>query len=282
MVDKIEKIRRSLVQHGTFSNRVYLMKLHPEDMPGILQDIQDLVLARGYSKVFAKVPASHIVGFEQRGYRMEALVPRFFGGEEDGAFLCRYFTDERSVDTRADAQLQVLALAEGKWGQGLPVEAGAGPQVVALCPQDAAEMSRVYREVFPTYPFPIHDPDYLTSTMQENIAYYGVRQDGKIVAVASAEMDPEALNVEMTDFATLPEALGRGLALFLLHRMESDVEERGYLTAFTIARAVSAGMNVTFAKLSYIHAGTLVNNTNIGGQVESMNVWYKQLLARRP
>jgi hypothetical protein len=36
-------------------------------------------------------------------------------------------------------------------------------------------------------------------------------------------------------------------------------------------------MNITFARAGYRYAGTLVNNTQICGQLESMNVWYKPL-----
>ncbi len=37
------------------------------------------------------------------------------------------------------------------------------------------------------------------------------------------------------------------------------------------------GMNITFAKTGYTYAGTLINNTNISGRLESMNVWYKHI-----
>jgi hypothetical protein len=36
-------------------------------------------------------------------------------------------------------------------------------------------------------------------------------------------------------------------------------------------------MNATFAKAGYSFGGTLINNTNISGDIESMNVWYKNL-----
>ncbi len=72
-------------------------------------------------------------------------------------------------------------------------------------------------------------------------------------------------------------ALGNGYALFLLIHMEQEMTRLGFRTAYTIARAQSTGMNITFAKLNYDHGGTLVNNTNISGQIESMNVWYKAL-----
>lgn len=48
-------------------------------------------------------------------------------------------------------------------------------------------------------------------------------------------------------------------------------------TAFTIARALSYPINATFARAGYAWAGTLVNNTNICGGFESMNVWYRAL-----
>ena len=53
---------------------------------------------------------------------------------------------------------------------------------------------------------------------------------------------------------------------------------KGFSTTYTIARSLSLGMNLTFAKGGYSFAGTLVNNTQISGQIESMNVWYKHLL----
>jgi len=51
----------------------------------------------------------------------------------------------------------------------------------------------------------------------------------------------------------------------------------GIITAYTIARAYSFGMNITFAERDYDFDGTLTNNTNISGRLESMNVWHKRL-----
>jgi hypothetical protein len=34
-------------------------------------------------------------------------------------------------------------------------------------------------------------------------------------------------------------------------------------------------MNITFAKCGYIFGGTLINNTQISGSIESMNLWHK-------
>ncbi len=114
--------------------------------------------------------------------------------------------------------------------------------------------------------------------MQSHIAYFGVKVKGDWVAISSAEMDTKSSNVEMTDFATPPRWRGHRLAQHLLARMETEMKSRGIQTAYTIARAMSAGMNVTFRKAGYAYGGRLKNNTQISGQIESMNVWYKPLV----
>ena len=142
---------------------------------------------------------------------------------------------------------------------------------------DAAAVAGVYRLVFETYPFPIHQASYIAQTMEANIAYFGVFEKERLIAVSSAEMDSDSRNVEMTDFATLPECRGKSLATVLLHEMEKEMAARCFVTAYTIARALSYGMNITFGRCGYRFAGTLFKNTNISGGLESMNVWFKRL-----
>ena len=142
---------------------------------------------------------------------------------------------------------------------------------------DAEAITQVYREVFETYPFPIHDPEYILQTMEENFIYFTLWDGDRLAAVSSSEMYPAYGNVEMTDFATLPHYRGNGGAQFLLRTMEAEMRKRGIANAYTIARAYSFGMNITFARNGYSFGGTLTNNTNISGSMESMNVWYKTL-----
>ena len=156
-------------------------------------------------------------------------------------------------------------------------ELGPGWSVRKLDPSDARHAVAIYRVVFATYPFPIHDESYILKTMRENVAYYGIYHDLGLAALASAEMDPPRQYVEMTDFATLPDYRGQHLAEHLLRRMETEVAQRSIITSFTIARARSVGMNLTFARCGYTFAGTLYNNTNISGGIESMNVWHRRL-----
>jgi putative beta-lysine N-acetyltransferase len=81
----------------------------------------------------------------------------------------------------------------------------------------------------------------------------------------------------MTDFATLSGHRRQGLAGCLLKAMDAEMIQQGLKTAYSIARSLSAAMNITFAKNGYRYGGTLGNNTNIAGRIESMNIWYKHL-----
>ncbi len=275
MPDRIEPLGDSLVQHGPDSDRVYLMKLAAADMPGLPDRLEALAAGAGYGKIFAKIPARHAAAFAARGYRAEAVVPGYFGGREAGLFLARYL-DPGRADPGADAEEIAAILGECAARDLRPADP-VDPAIERMGPDDAGAMAAVYREVFPSYPFPIHDPAYLRETMETHVDYFGVRDGGTLIALASAEKDLTARAVEMTDFATLPAARGRGTARRLLARMEASVRAEGFPTAFTIARAVSRGMNFVFADAGYAFGGTLVNNTQISGRLESMNVWYKSL-----
>ena len=278
--DVVEHLGGSTIQHGPHSDRIYLMKLNADDLPGLVLELDDLAAVRGYGKIFAKVPASATSLFLEHGYREEAHVPGFYHGQEAAAFLGRYPRPERAEEERGEEIQRILELA---WEKGRRPEVGAAAppaddiEIALARPRDAEAMGRLYAEVFPTYPFPIRDPDYLRETMASHVTYFCARRGGRLIALASAERDREAANVEMTDFATLPEARGGGLAKRLLSRMEAAMVDEGLCTAYTIARALSPGMNAAFARLGYVFGGTLVNNTNIGGDIESMNVWHKPL-----
>jgi putative beta-lysine N-acetyltransferase len=280
MGDKIVKIGNCVVQHGKSSDRVYLMKLSASDFPSIIDELDELATKHGYSKIFAKVPQSDAAAFANSGYRTEAYVPKLYNGREDGRFMGKYFTQKRQAFSES-AVCEVLQTAYAKAG----VDERIGLPTGLICRKtqidDAQAMSEVYREVFATYPFPIYDPNYLVETMADQVVYFGVWRGERLIALSSAERDFSGGNVEMTDFATLPEFRGLGLAGFLLDHMDKAMAAAGFKTAYTIARAVSFGMNITFARRGYSFAGTLINNTNIAGGLECMNVWYKHLLQEK-
>ena len=113
--------------------------------------------------------------------------------------------------------------------------------------------------------------------MADNLIYFGAWQGDRLIALSSTEMDRTNSNAEMTDFATLPECRGQGITQHLLQEMEAEMIRQKIQTLYTIARAYSHGMNLTFSKNGYQFSGTLTSNTNIFGSLESMNIWYKNL-----
>jgi beta-lysine N6-acetyltransferase len=277
MSDVIETIGGSLVQHGPGNDRVYLMKLHPDDAPGIVDRLDQLASSRGYSKIFAKVPAWGAGRFVAAGYEQEAAIPAFFPEGSAACFMGKYFTADRKVELHPELVREVLAAAGAKLSACRPTLPPSGFAARIARPEDTSAMAAVYRQVFATYPFPIHDPGFLRSAMNDGTIFFGVWEGGRITALSSAEIDRSSRSAEMTDFATLPEYRGHGLALHLLQLMEEAMHARGIRSLYTIARAYSFGMNITFARNGYSFGGTLTNNTDISGNLESMNVWHKTL-----
>jgi len=278
MYDDIVKKGKSILQHGKFNDRVYLMKLSEDDLPEIIDYLQKLSEENSYSKLFIKVPRSAQEAFLNNGYIQEAYIPKFYKGTEDAYFLAKYLTQERSCEKLEHTVKSVLEAADLKNTGEAKLNPLNQEFKYRICTKsDIIQMAEVYSTVFETYPFPIQDPEYIKSTMENNVIYFGVWHGEKIAALSSAELDVASQNAEMTDFATLTDYRGNGFANFLLNIMEKEISKKDILTAYTIARAYSYGMNITFAKGGYTYTGTLVNNTNISGSFESMNVWYKHL-----
>lgn len=277
MYDNIEKFQKTTIQHGPHNSRIYLMKLYEADAPDIIQAMDELAQEKGYGKILAKVPGSLSSVFEPCGYREEAAIPGFSRGSEDIVFMGKYFSPERRLEKRQDQINKILAIAQKKITGGIRNNCKEKDMIRRCTPSDAREMSSVYQRVFQTYPFPIHDPEYLIDTMGRHIHYFCVREGKAVIALASSEIDVDSLSAEMMDFATLSDWRRQGLACRLLSQMEREMKRLGMLTVYTIARALSPGMNITFAKMGYNYGGRLKNNCNISGCIESMNVWYKTL-----
>jgi putative beta-lysine N-acetyltransferase len=270
----------AVIQHGPLNDRVYLMKMGRDEASArrALKRVESLAAENHYSKIFAKVPASSARVFLEDGYAIEALVPGFFQGTEDGYFLTRYLDPNRRQVSDGAVIRDVLEASRSRGAECRPCILPAGYTLRPAEESDVPLLAALFGYVFETYPFPIHDPDYLRKSMQGNIRYYCALRERRIIAASSAEMDREAGSVELTDFATHPSYRGMGLCSALQERMESDMREKGLQTAYTIARASLYPINITFARAGYRYGGTLFNNTQICGSFESMNVWHKPLV----
>ncbi len=278
MHDKTITIDGAVVQHGENNSRVYLMDIKDAHPDALVESLSSLALENGYGKIFAKIPKSKADAFMKAGYGVEASAYGLYGGNERGLFLSKYLKAERKDEESLCTYQDVLSLAYDKDAVELPPLL-EGEHVRLCTSDDLSKMAELYKGVFDSYPFPIDKPSFLASAMQGETLFAGVEKEGVIVALASAEYDlsEDRKYAEMTDFATDEEHRGNGYALHLLRFLEEQAKEKGVKTAFTIARAISEGINITFSKAGYLYGGRLKNNTDISGTIESMNVWYKAL-----
>lgn len=267
----------SVLQHGHFNNRVYVMKLAPADIPDIIRYADDLARKEGYTKIFVKVPQSSVEIFAGDGYISEATIPFFYRGSEPAVFMGKYLDPKRKELHDATITANVLSDAFCHAGERLTYHVPDGFSLMHAHAGDADDIAALFHTVFSTYPFPICNPDYIRETMQGSIRYFIIKKSHLLAAVASCEIDVENQNAEVTDFATGPLFRGRGFAGLLLHAMETELKKEGIRLTYTISRAIFGPINTVFAGSGYQFGGMLPNNTNICGSVESMNVWYKKL-----
>ncbi|EHQ35242.1 putative beta-lysine N-acetyltransferase [Methanoplanus limicola] len=276
--DSLTEIGNSLIQHGNLNSRIYIMKMGEDDPSNLISETEKLASENGYGKIFGKIPEVKAGYFRDAGYTEEAFVPEFFRGRENAVFLSRFLSDERKISKTWEKEDEILRKClerrskkrENKaLPEGLTVKVAGEEDILSLC--------RHFAAVFETYPFPVDDPDFIRKSIDEGTVYLIVKRGDEIIAASSAEADYDYKNAEMTDFAVSPAARGMGIAGYLLREMEKIMKERGIILFYTIARSLEAPMNYTFAGAGYSYAGRLLNNTNICGSFESMNVWYKKI-----
>ena len=276
MRDAIETIGNSLVQHGPDDDQAYLMKLHPTDAPEITEHLEQLACSRGYSKVCARIPAGETGRFVAAGYHLEAAIPNFFPEGGTACFMAKYFSSDRKQERQPLLVREVLIAAEAQ------PRAAAKPlpprfAVRLALEEDAAEMGALYREVFAARPSPVHDPAFIVAAMRKSSIFFGIWLGESIVALSCAEIDSASHSAELNHLATLAEYRGHGLGAHLLQQMEEHLWQLGIRSLFSVTRAYSFGINLTFASNGYRFGGTLTNNTSNYGSMESGNVWHKAL-----
>ncbi len=94
-MDVIEKLRNSVIQHGPFNDRIYIMKLSRLDMPGIVRDLNSFAFEKGYTKIFTRVPTAYDSFFVDDGYIKEAEIKGFYNSLNGASFFSKFLSDKR-------------------------------------------------------------------------------------------------------------------------------------------------------------------------------------------
>ncbi|MFW5877110.1 MAG: putative beta-lysine N-acetyltransferase [Myxococcota bacterium] len=261
-----------------YSGRIKVLHYDATDYRALCNRLSYLAGANDFGKIFVKARQGDWQRFLQFGFVLEGMMKYYFRGED--AFVMSKFLRAERADTRhVVAESEIIERLMKKPRNYTPPPLPEGYRLVVASDEHIPQMVRLYRRTFPTYPSPLTHPDYIAQTMRQNIRYRVVlNKGGRVVSAASADIDDKDSNAELTDCATSKSERGKALMFHLLRRLEDDMRERGIITGYTLARAPSVGMNQVFYRLGYEYTGRLINNCDIAGNFEDMNIWVKRLL----
>ncbi|MCM3724291.1 putative beta-lysine N-acetyltransferase [Neobacillus cucumis] len=242
----------------------------------LLEKVEELVKKYQAEKLIIKGRREDFITFLEAGLQLEAMVDRYFLGS-DAHFFSRFYTSERKRNDHwitEDGIIQSIYQLNPSINQTFPPKEYELKKADENC---AEELSSLYKQVFPIYPTPLYDPEYVKKTMVDGTIYYIFTYQGEIVSAASAEINAYYKNAELTDCATLTEHRKYGLMKIILQELEKDLIKNGIFCAYSIARSLSFGMNAALFQLGYSYRGRFMNNCYIYDKLENMNMWVKNL-----
>lgn len=245
--------------------------LHTKQKTKLLSKSQNFNKTRKYKNI-----ADNLNLINENTIYKEGYITGFFEGET--ANICSIFLKPLKCDLKSiikeKSNFQVVknyvvngisdSLAE-KYSMRYAIES------------DAPQMADLYKTIFETYPTPMNNPEYIVECMRKNVHFTVIEHNNKIVSACSAEIMSEFKSAEISDCATLPEHRGNSLLSTQFICLEKLMKEMKIKTLFSYSRALSLGMNLVNKKLGYRYGGCLIKNSNICGNLENMNVWYKNI-----
>jgi putative beta-lysine N-acetyltransferase len=258
------------------NRRIKVLRYDAHEIERLQEEIKRLAEEEQASKLIIYAKKKDVAAFVRLGYRQEGKIDGFFRGE-NAQMLAYFLTEERAVSAAPELADEIVRLSLSKAEAAVAKRLPAGYHLRPAGEADAEELAQLYAMVFATYPTPMDDPEYVRKTMRESTYYYVIVHEGRIACAASAEVSERFGSAELTDCATHPDHLGKGLLQPLFAVLEEKMKQIGIHYLYTLTRAQSQGMNVTAAKHGYLYRGRLINNCTIYSGFEDMNIWVKPL-----
>jgi putative beta-lysine N-acetyltransferase len=246
------------------------------NMSMIVNELDQLSQLHSFTKVIFFTRPEHWQQLLTKGFELEAVIKGYFNGTDNYVMTC-YKEIERRISKywiQEDKTLHTIQNTERKPGA---INSPDHYYFRKATVQDADHLAELYGKVFAVYPTPMNRSEYVKKIINTGTIFYVVECGQKLVSAASADVNQTFKNAELTDCATLLEHRKYGLMKRLLIYLEKDLKNNGIICAFSIARALSYGMNAAFYQLGYQYNGRLTNNCYIFDKLEDMNVWVKDL-----
>lgn len=212
--------------------------------------------------------------FVDHGFLQEGAISGFFKGEDADCFSC-FFDPQREKSEFLSTENEIISYCATDDPEDDFPKISEGIRTAQK--EDAEKIAGLFREVFPFYPTPMDRPEYVKKMMDQDVLFKVLERDGVLASVASADMNQKFLHAEITDCATRTSFRGKGYLNQMVFSLENDLRTLGYLTAFSLARARSFGMNIVLSKRGYKYSGRHINNCRIMNGFEDMNIWVKRL-----
>jgi putative beta-lysine N-acetyltransferase len=242
----------------------------------VIQQSEALATQNKAEKLIVKVRLEHFDEFLFHGFCCEGKLDGYFLGS-DAYFFTKYYQSDRR---KSEDWLQEDDMINQIFTRPRETVDTTMPRKLVLkkvMEADCNSLAALYKDVFPVYPTPLHDPEYIKKTIDEGTIYYSFLDEEKMVSAASAEVNLVYRNAELTDCATLQSHRKHGLMKFLLKKLEEELIKSGIYCSYSLSRAKSYGMNAVFHQLGYSYRGRLINNCFIYQELEDMNIWIKNL-----
>jgi putative beta-lysine N-acetyltransferase len=233
----------------------------------------DLAVRKKLEKIWIWALPADVPEFLRCSFRIEGSL--FSGNYEEFVISLAYFVSEaRGHSDMLQAEHDIIQSVRMKpisQSQRLPL----GMELKILNESFAQQISELLTQVFISYPSPVENSQYIRTLIQNGNVFAGAFIQEQLIGVAAAYPDPILNRCEMTDCATLEKYRGYSLSERLLYILEHEVQKHGSFSLYTLARAQSYGMNRVFHKLGYRYQGRLINNCDIAGSFEDMNLWIR-------
>lgn len=261
------------------SRRVKIYGLPPVNFRAWLDDLLEMSENRRCDKlIFYVLPEQRKMIRQCKKtfpFIREGMIRRFFCGTDAHIYSLFLNQSQPSPDTPEERKVMEKIRHQNEY---VHRELPEGYRMRRPEEKDAESMAFLYRQVFETYPTPMHDPRYILQMIRNpDVCFSVIEYAGSIVSACSADMIRDFNCAEMSDCATLPSHRGKGLISYQFFGLIEQMRQKRIQTLFSYSRSLSASMNAINVRHGFTYGGRMLRNSNIGGSLENMNIWFKNL-----
>jgi beta-lysine N6-acetyltransferase len=238
--------------------------------------VDEIATQNKFDKIIIKSRHDDLSKWLKLGFIYEGEFTGYYNGAS-AVSMCKYFNNERRNSSYWVEEDKIIKDVLGMSQSSISIPMPKEYTLRMADEQDAKELADLYGQVFEVYPTPMNDPEYVLKMIKSETLFAVITYQNRIVSAASADINAVYHNAELTDCATLIEHRKFGLMKHLIHQLEQELFKRNIYCSYSIARALSFGMNAVFHQRGYVYKGRLANNCKIFDKFEDMNIWVKDL-----